>query len=83
MSDFTLQEQFDNHIHDGRGSKRIKGRNLEKAPQPALTAQSGSISTGSGGTYIASSSATALNNLITRVGEIESVLENLGLIKPN
>ena len=80
MSKFNELQQ---HEHNGRDSRRIRGNNLQNAPQPALTAQSGSISTGSGGSYIASSSAGALNNLITRVGEIEAALEKLGLINTN
>lgn len=69
------------HEHTGTDSPKISGRNLLKAPQEALTtATGGSLSTGGVGD-LKTADATILTNLITRVGELETKLQNLGLLK--
>jgi len=76
---FMIEEQISSHQHEGGSSKILEGKNLSQAPQPSLTAQSVSISTG--GTYsMKTSDATSIINIATRVAEIEARLKALGLI---
>lgn len=55
---------------------QLSGSALVRAPQKALTAaDAGTIDVGD------APSNTTLNNMRTRIGEIETVLKNLGLLK--
>lgn len=66
------------HIHTGVDSPKIyAGDSLEAAPQEALT--TGTVST-AGATYTATEQAM-INNLKTRVAELELKLQTLGLLK--
>ena len=52
------------------------------APQPSLsTPDNNTIATGSGGNYVASTAATTIANMRTRINEIEGVLIRAGIIK--
>jgi len=71
----------ENHRHNGTDAYQISGHDLLKAPQSSLTSASGgSLSTGGVGD-LKTADATILTNLITRVGELETKLQNLGLLK--
>jgi len=66
------------HAHDGSSCNKLyAGDALERAPQEALT--TGTAST-AGATYTATEQAM-LNNLKTRIAELETKLQTLGLIK--
>jgi hypothetical protein len=70
------------HTHNGTDSPRLDAkRALLKAPQAALTAASGlSLSTG-GAAVLSTNDAAILNAAITRIGELETKLRNLGLLR--
>lgn len=73
------------HNHDGINSEKLSNKAVAAAlgaPKAAITAASGSLSSGGAGTLSNSDSAT-LSNALTRIAEIESRLESLGLITPN
>lgn len=68
-----------NHTHNGVDSLQISGASISGCPLPALTAQSGSISTG-GGAVLSTSDADTIMNTINRVIEIENRLRSAGFI---
>lgn len=68
-----------NHTHNGIDSLQIGGGSIAGCPMPALTAQSGSISTG-GGAVLSTNDANTIMNTINRVIEIENRLRQIGLI---
>lgn len=76
-----IQEQFDNHEHNGGDSKKIKGSNLYRAPQIALTTADGGTLTSGGANNLKTADSLILSNAITRLGELESKLQNLGLLQ--
>ena len=66
------------HQHNGTDSPKLYASDaLENAPQPALTAGTSSTA---GATYTGTEQAM-INNLKTRVAELELKLQTLGLIK--
>lgn len=66
------------HLHTGTDSPKLyAGDALEGAPQEALT--TGTVAT-AGATYTATEQAM-INNLKTRVAELETKLQTLGLLK--
>lgn len=65
------------HTHNNIDSPKLTGEALENSPQSALT--TGTSAT-AGATYTATEQAM-INNLKTRVAELELKLQNLGLIK--
>lgn len=76
-----LETKFKDHAHTGVDSQRINGKNLINAPQSALTTASiGSLTSG-GSNNLKTIDADILNNLITRVGELETKLQSLGLLQ--
>ena len=66
------------HTHNDVDSPKLyAGESLTGAPQSALT---GGTSSTAGATYTATEQGM-INNLKTRVAELETRLQNLGLIK--
>jgi hypothetical protein len=71
-------ENLKPHLHNGTDSDKLfLGDSAVNAPQEPLT--TGTSST-AGATYTATEQAM-INNLKTRVAEIETVLQSLGLLK--
>lgn len=68
-----------NHAHNGVDAQRIQGRDIVSAPQTALTAANSSSFSGAG-TGTTSAEVTILNNMRTRIGELETALRKLGFI---
>lgn len=57
-------------------------RQVSNNPRGKLTTSDDSaIPTGSGGTYVDSGAITIINNMRTRINELESALKQLGLLK--
>lgn len=75
-----LQEQFTQHEHNGGDSKKIKGRNIVGAPQTALTAKNSTALSTGGAAVLSASDQTVLDNMRTRINELESKLQGLGLL---
>ena len=68
------------HVHNGVDTPQIIGSDLINAPQTALTtANATALSTG-GGAILSTSDATVINNMRTRINELETKLRALGLI---
>ena len=68
------------HEHNGTDAPRIPGKSVLGAPQDSLTeAESGSLSTG-GAAVLSTDDSAILSNAITRLGELETRLQNLGLL---
>lgn len=85
--DYTNQNNSSSyrHTHNGIDSEKLSQKAVASAlgaPKAAITAASGTLSSGGAGTLSNSDSAT-LNNALTRIAEIESRLESLGLITSN
>lgn len=71
-------ENLKQHLHNGTDSQKLYlGDAVLNAPQEPLT--TGTTST-AGATYTATEQSM-INNLKTRVAELETVLQNLGLLK--
>lgn len=67
----------ENHNHSGTDSQKLfAGVSLENAPQDDFGQASGTADS----TY-SSNEQTMLNDLVTKVNEIRTVLRNLGLMK--
>lgn len=85
--DYTNQNNSSSyrHTHNGIDSEKLSNKAVAAAlgaPKAAITAASGSLSSGGAGT-LSNSDAATLNNALTRLAEIEARLESLGLITPN
>lgn len=63
--------------------EKYLGQNMLKAPQPALTVADGTALTSSGGaaSHVDASAINVIDNMRTRINELEIVLKNLNLIK--
>ncbi len=60
----------------------VYGNEIYDAPQPALTtADSSSIDTASSPSRVVASAGPIIDNMRTRINEIEAALKNLGLLK--
>ena len=72
----------ENHTHNGTDSPRIDAkRSLLKAPQASLTTKvSTGLSTG-GAAVLSASDQAILDNMRTRINELETKLTNLGLLR--
>lgn len=75
-----IQEQFRQHEHNGKDSKKVKGRNLERAPQSKLITASVTALTTGGGAVLSVSDQTIIDNMRTRINELETRLQALGLL---
>jgi hypothetical protein len=76
-----LRQDFDQHQHNGFGSIRIKGENLLKSPQDALTAvDNGALSSG-GLNSLKDTDSQIIANMRTRINELETALRNIGLLR--
>ncbi len=67
------------HTHNGLDSLQLSGGSLSGCPLPAMTAQSGSLSTGGAGS-LSTSDANTIMNTINRVNELEAKLKQIGII---
>lgn len=65
------------HTHNGIDSPQIKGSAIFNAPQSALTASIG----GTADATYSSNEQNIINNLITRVDELEAKLQALLLLR--
>lgn len=73
------EQPLRNHTHNGVDSLQISGGSITGCPLPALTEQSGSLTTG-GGAVLSTSDANTIMNTINRVIEIENKLRQIGII---
>lgn len=76
----VIDQNYFRHNHDGVNSERLTGDSLAGAPQQALTAASSGLSSGGVGS-LSSSDNAILNNMMTRINELETRLRNLGLLQ--
>ncbi len=70
------------HTHNGVDSPLLENAAIAgalNAPQSALTA-SGSTVSGGGAAVLSTADANAINNIRTRVNELETKLQNMGLL---
>lgn len=71
----------DVHFHNGIDTNQLDAKEaLIGAPQAALTSATGGSLTSGGSNDLKTADSTILTNLITRVGELETRLRNLGLL---
>ncbi len=69
-------------IKDPVLQERVLGKNLVHAPQPALTvADTTAFPHASNADSVTSAAITTLDNMRTRIAEIEAVLIKLGLLR--
>lgn len=74
-----IKKPVKSHTHNGIDSLQLTAESFAGAPLPALTAQSGSLTTG-GGAVLSTSDANTIMNTINRVIELENKLRQLGFI---
>lgn len=70
------------HTHNGVDSPLLEGSSIVTAlngPQPALTPATSGLSSG-GAAVLSNADAAILNNMRTRINELETKLQALGLI---
>lgn len=70
------------HTHNGVDSPLLENSSITgalNAPQAALTA-SGSTVSGGGAAVLSNADANAINNMRTRINELENRLQNMGLL---
>lgn len=70
------------HTHNGTDSPLIENQaitNALNAPQSALTAAGSGVS-GGGAAVLSNADANAINNIRTRVNELETKLQAMGLL---
>lgn len=72
----------DIHTHNGTDSPQLDGkRALRGAPQSSLTAKNSTgLSTG-GAAVLSASDSAIIDNMRTRINELETKLTNLGLLR--
>lgn len=75
-----IEQKISEHSHDGLGSKSVDGKNLFKAPQSALTTKDSTALTTGGVNNLTTADATIIDNMRTRINELETKLRALGLI---
>jgi len=68
-----------NHTHNGIDSPQIGGDAIVGCPLQALTAQSGSLTSG-GGAVLSTSDSNTIMNTINRLTELETKLRSIGII---
>ncbi len=70
------------HNHDGTTSQRLSAEEaIERAPQSALTTKSAGTLSSGGLTGLTSADSLILTNMQTRINELETKLQAIGLIK--
>lgn len=75
------EQKFTQHEHNGFDSKKVKGSNIAKAPQlPLTTASATALSTG-GAAVLSTSDQTILDNMRTRINQLEARLQTLELLQ--
>lgn len=70
------------HTHNGIDSPLLEGSSIVAAlsgPQPALTPATSGLSSG-GAAVLSSADAAILNNMRTRINELETKLQTMGLL---
>lgn len=73
---FDLEKEFKNHRHNGADSIQLSFEDIDVVAEPALTGKSGvTPNTGDAGTD------SLISNNRTRIEEIETALQNLGLLE--
>lgn len=73
-----ITEAISSHVH-GVNSPKVWGKYLRDAPQTALTGVDNTSFSTAGVTKLDDSNITILNNMRTRIGEVENILTNLNL----
>lgn len=76
-----VETNTQNHEHNGIDSKRINGRNIFNAPQTAMTTASATALSTGGAATLSTSDQTIIDNMRTRINELETKLQALGLLR--
>lgn len=69
------------HTHNGTDSPQVFGGDLFNAPREAMTTADDDAFTTGGVNNLKTADATILDNMRTRINELETALRDLGLIK--
>lgn len=68
------------HTHNGLDSPKIPGSGLENTPQATPTTENTTVLSTGGAAVLSTSDSGVIDNMRTRIGEIETILRNLGVI---
>lgn len=82
METNTNNSNYFRHTHNGTDSPLLETQAITSAlnaPQTALTPATSGLSTGGAGT-LSNSDAAILNNMRTRINELETKLQAMGLL---
>lgn len=69
------------HTHNGIDSDQLTGRALVNAPQSAMTTANATVLSTGGGAVLSTSDSSVIDNMRTRINELESKLQALTLIR--
>jgi len=76
-----MVEKIQPHVHNGSDCPKIPGSSLMNSPQERLTEAESGTPSSVGTVDLKSTDTVIINNLITRVEELEKALQNLNLLK--
>lgn len=70
------------HTHDGVDNPQIEFQDIDavRSKQTALTTEDDATLSTGGGATLSTNDSDVIDNIRTRVGEIETALQNLGLL---
>lgn len=75
-----MDENYFSHSHTGKDSPKVKPRDLDGVPYTTPTTASATAFSSGGGAVLSTSDATILNNMRTRINELEAILRTMGVI---
>ncbi len=76
-----VREEMTNHRHTGIDALQIAGSSILKSPQSSITTGvAGTLTSGGVGT-LATADEVILTNMQTRINDLETKLQNLGLLQ--
>lgn len=79
VGDINQNLQF--HVHDGTDAPQISGGDLKNAPQAVMTTASTTAFSTGGAAVLSTSDSAILDNMRTRINELETKLRDLSLFQ--
>jgi hypothetical protein len=76
-----MDTKTQNHEHTGTDSKKLTGRSFFNSPQSSLTTKDTGVFTTGGANNLKTADATILDNMRTRINELELRLQALQFLR--
>lgn len=75
-------ENIPNHTHNGRDAQKLHlGNSVKEAPAEALTTADDTVLSTGGAAVLSTSDSDVIDNLRTRLNELETKMQTFGLLK--